>query len=91
MLFQIHETVEANKKLKDKKNPMAMRTMHELRKLVNYLLEINKIDNETNIVIELARELNDSNLRKAIRFWQNDKETEKSGLFQSTFGNVPDK
>ncbi|MBS1550886.1 MAG: hypothetical protein JST15_02315 [Bacteroidetes bacterium] len=58
------------------KNPMAMRTMHELRKLVNYLLEINKIDNETNIVIELARELNDSNLRKAIRFWQNDKETE---------------
>jgi CRISPR-associated endonuclease Csn1 len=58
------------------KNPMAMRTMYELKKLVNYLLKVGKIDVETKIVIEMARELNDSNLRKAIEYWQNDKEKE---------------
>jgi CRISPR-associated endonuclease Csn1 len=58
------------------KNPMAMRTMYELKKLINYLLEVGKIDVETKIVIEMARELNDSNLRKAIEYWQNDRNVE---------------
>jgi CRISPR-associated endonuclease Csn1 len=58
------------------KNPMAMRTLHELRHLLNYLLKIGKIDKDTKIVVEMARELNDANKRKAIEAWQNDKNKE---------------
>lgn len=58
------------------KNPMAMRTMYELKRLVNYLLEVGKIDRETRIVIEIARELNDANYRKAYSDWIADKEKE---------------
>ena len=60
------------------KNPMMMRTMYELKKLVNYLLLMGKIDEETRIVIEIARELNDSNRRKAIERWQKDRERENN-------------
>ena len=45
---------------------MAMRSMFRLRKLINRLLEEGKIDSETEIHIEFARELNDANKRKAI-------------------------
>lgn len=48
------------------RNPMAMRSMFRLRKLVNQLLAEGKIDAETEIHIEFARELNDANMRKAI-------------------------
>lgn len=58
------------------KNPMAMRTLHELRKLINYMIETNQIDNETRIVVEIARELNDSNKRWAIETWQRQREAE---------------
>jgi CRISPR-associated endonuclease Csn1 len=58
------------------KNPMALRTLHELKKLINYLLETGKIDDDTRIVIEIARELNDSNMRKAIEKFQRDREKE---------------
>ncbi len=58
------------------KNPMAMRTLHELRKLMNYLIETKQIDNETRIVVEVARELNDANKRWAIETWQRQREAE---------------
>lgn len=48
------------------RNPMAMRSIFRLRKLVNRLLEEGKIDPETEIHIEFARELNDANKRRAI-------------------------
>lgn len=48
------------------RNPMAMRSMFRLRKLVNRLLEEGKIDQNTEIHIEFARELNDANKRHAI-------------------------
>lgn len=48
------------------RNPMAMRSIFRLRKLINRLLEEGKIDSETEIHIEFARELNDANKRKAI-------------------------
>ena len=48
------------------RNPMAMRSMFRLRKLVNRLLEEGKIDSDTAIHIEFARELNDANKRNAI-------------------------
>ena len=56
------------------KNPMAMRAMHQLRKLVNTLIKENIIDEETKINIELARELNDANKRAAIKKWQDERQ-----------------
>lgn len=58
------------------KNPMAMRTMYELRKLINYLLDEGRIDENTKVVVEMARELNTSNYRKAYTIWVQDKEKE---------------
>jgi len=58
------------------KNPMAMRTLHELRKLMNHMIETNQINNETRIVVEVARDLNDANRRWAIEAWQRQRETE---------------
>lgn len=58
------------------KNPMAMRTLHELRRLMNYMIETKQIDNETRIVVEVARELNDANKRWAIEAWQRQREAE---------------
>ena len=60
------------------KNPMALKTLHKLKKLINYLLETKKIDEDTRIVIEIARELNDANKRKAIERWQRDRETQNN-------------
>jgi len=62
------------------KNPMAMKTLHRLRNLINYLLESGKIDSDTRIVVELARELNDANRRKAIQNWQKRREDENKEL-----------
>jgi CRISPR-associated endonuclease Csn1 len=52
------------------KNPMAMRTMYQLRTLINALIKAGKIDSDTKIHIELARNLNDANKRAAIQEWQ---------------------
>ncbi|HFA47475.1 MAG TPA: type II CRISPR RNA-guided endonuclease Cas9 [Bacteroidetes bacterium] len=56
------------------KNPMAMRSLHQLRKLVNTLLKEEIIDEHTHIHIELSRQLNDANKRKAIQRWQKERE-----------------
>lgn len=60
------------------KNPMAMRTLHELRKLLNYMIETNQIDSDTRVVVEVARELNDANKRWAIEAWQRQREAENA-------------
>ncbi|MGN6533764.1 MAG: type II CRISPR RNA-guided endonuclease Cas9 [Ginsengibacter sp.] len=58
------------------KNPMAYKTLYKLRDIINYLIEIGKIDEETRVVVEIAREMNDSNKRWAIEKYQRDRETE---------------
>ncbi len=58
------------------KNPMAMRTLYELRKLVNYLISVDVIDEETEVVVEVARDLNDANKRWAIETYQRRREEE---------------
>ncbi|TAN18584.1 MAG: hypothetical protein EPN37_04890 [Chitinophagaceae bacterium] len=58
------------------KNPMALKTLFKLKHLINYLIEVGKINDNTRIVIELARELNDSNKRKAIEKRQREREKE---------------
>lgn len=58
------------------KNPMALKTLHRLKQLINYLIKKGKIDEDTRIVIEIARELNDANMRKAIQKYQRENEIE---------------
>ncbi|MBF7091907.1 type II CRISPR RNA-guided endonuclease Cas9 [Flavobacterium sp. ALJ2] len=54
------------------KNPMAMRALHQLRKVLNTLILEGHIDERTKIHIEMARELNDANKRKGIQDYQNE-------------------
>lgn len=49
------------------RNPMAMRSLHRIRHVVNALLDKGIIDRDTEVHIELGRELNDANMRAAIR------------------------
>lgn len=56
------------------RNPMAMRSLHQLRKVINTLLRESTIDSQTEVHIEYARELNDANKRKAIAQWNKDRE-----------------
>ncbi|MCK9207584.1 MAG: hypothetical protein M0P66_10775, partial [Salinivirgaceae bacterium] len=72
------------------KNPMAMRTLFVLRNQVNYLIKTGQIDEETRIVVELSRELNNANMRKAIEIYQRQRQAENiefaeaiRGLLQS--------
>lgn len=58
------------------KNPMALKTLYKTKHLLNYLLQAGKIDEDTRVVIEIARELNDANKRKAIERWNNEREKE---------------
>ncbi len=64
------------------KNPMAMRVLHTLRKQMNSLLKVTDengnalIDENTRIVVETARELNDANMRWAIEAYQRQREAE---------------
>jgi len=58
------------------KNPMAYKTLYKLRKVLNNLIETGKIDSQTKIVIEIAREMNDKNMRKAIEVYQRRRERE---------------
>lgn len=52
------------------KNPMAMRALHQLRKVLNTLILEGEVDENTRIHIEMARELNDANRRKGIQDYQ---------------------
>lgn len=56
------------------KNPVAMRALFQLRKLINYLIKTGEIDSETRVHVELANEVNDKNWRKAIEDFQRDNE-----------------
>lgn len=59
------------------KNPMFNKAMTILRKLVNELVLNGTIDTDTEIVIELARELNDNNKRAAIERYQNERKNNR--------------
>lgn len=60
------------------KNPMAMRTLFQLRRLINKLIAEGLIDSHTKINIETTRELNNANMRKAIADWQKQLDTENT-------------
>jgi CRISPR-associated endonuclease Csn1 len=73
------------------KNPMAMRTLHELRHLLNYLLKVSKITPETKVVVEMARELNDANKRWAIQTYQRYREKENKEFAKAIVGVAKEK
>ena len=56
------------------KNPMAMRSLHEVRKVVNSLIKEGKIGPDTEVHIEYARELNNANMRWAINDMQREQD-----------------
>lgn len=60
------------------RNPMAMRSLHKLRKVINMLLREKVIDQHTEVHIEYARELNDANKRWAIGDWNKDREKKRA-------------
>ena len=55
------------------RNPLVQRSMTTLRRLVNYLRDHGKIDGDTTIRIELARNVNDYASRHALQLWQKDR------------------
>ncbi|HAF28131.1 MAG TPA: type II CRISPR RNA-guided endonuclease Cas9 [Bacteroidales bacterium] len=56
------------------RNPMAMRALHQLRKLINELVKQDIVDEGTKINIEMSRDLKNANERKALQSWQRDRE-----------------
>ena len=62
------------------RNPMAMRSLFRMRHVINTLLAEGKIDRDTTIHIEFARELNDANKRQAVYRInrENEKERQKA-------------
>ncbi|MGE0079510.1 MAG: type II CRISPR RNA-guided endonuclease Cas9 [Bacteroidales bacterium] len=73
------------------KNPMAMRTLYELRKLINYLIKTGQIDEETRIVVETARDLNDANQRWAIETYQRQRQNENNEFADAIKGLLENK
>jgi CRISPR-associated endonuclease Csn1 len=69
------------------KNPMALKTLHKLKQLLNFLLQTQQIDAHTRLVVEIARNLNDTNYRKALEQWQNDRERENQN-FRKTIEEI---
>ncbi|MDR1846891.1 MAG: hypothetical protein LBR17_02075 [Bacteroidales bacterium] len=59
------------------KNPMFNKSMSVLRKLINELIKDGTIDNDTEAILELARELNDNNKRIAIERYQNERKNNR--------------
>jgi CRISPR-associated endonuclease Csn1 len=62
------------------KNPMALRTLHELKKLVNYYIATNQIDEETRVVVEVGRELVDTNKRYAYETYKRIRQKENEAF-----------
>lgn len=62
------------------RNPMAMRSMFRLRKVVNLLLAKGYIDENTKVHIEFSRDLNDANRRWAIQQWQRQQEKNREEI-----------
>lgn len=63
------------------RNPMAMRVLHTLRKVINELIINGIIYEDDEVVVEVARELNDANKRWAIKEY-NEKRRKENEQFK---------
>lgn len=73
------------------KNPMAMRVLHVLRNQINPLLINGTIDENTRMVVETARKLNDANMRWAIDAYQRERETENKEFEKAIKEHFPER
>ena len=64
------------------RNPLVQRSLTTLRRLVNYLHDHGKIDAETTVRIELARNVNDYATRKAWQNWQKMRQEKREEAIQ---------
>ncbi len=64
------------------RNPMAMRALHQLRKVINELIKEEIIDRDTKIHIEMSRGLLNANERAGLNNWQNDREKARKGYIE---------
>ena len=62
------------------KNPMFNKSMSILRRLINELIIKGEIDEDTEVVVEVARELNDNNKRAAIERYQNERRAKREKI-----------
>ena len=62
------------------KNPMFNKAMSILRRLVNELILKGEVDKDTEVVVEVATELNDNNKRAAIERYQNERENNRKKI-----------
>lgn len=63
------------------KNPVALRTLNILRKKVNWLIDQHIIyPDDTRVVVELARDMNDANVRAAIREYDDKRKHENEEI-----------
>lgn len=79
--------VLASPKTPSLRNPMALRVLHSLRRKINDLLIEGIIDEDTRIVVEVARELNDANKRWAIKTFQ-DKRKAQNDEYRRLLGDL---
>jgi CRISPR-associated endonuclease Csn1 len=64
-----------NPEISSIKNPVFNKAMHQIKRLVNKLIEEGVVDQNTEINIELAREINSASLRRALSLYQKDMQT----------------
>lgn len=69
------------------RNPMAMRTLFSMKRLINVLIDKGKIDENCTVQIELARELNDKNMRVALKRYQREN-TKKHEEYKKVIGET---
>lgn len=63
------------------RNPVVLRAMNVLRRKINAMLESGMITGEdTRIVVETTRSMNDANMRWAIEAYQRERETERKAI-----------
>lgn len=56
------------------RNPVFNRAMHQIKHLVNKLIEEKLVDNDTQVNIEMAREINSASYRRALTQYQKEQE-----------------
>ena len=62
------------------KNPVVLKALHTLKRTLNAMLAQHMIDEDTRIVVETARDMNDANWRRAIDRYQKEREKENEAI-----------
>ncbi|WGK70079.1 HNH endonuclease domain-containing protein [Candidatus Haliotispira prima] len=59
------------------RNPLAMHALHELRYLLNEMIADGLVEKDTEVIVELANEMNNNNERLALEQWQRERKKER--------------